>query len=48
LKESLRKDNEEVQDLKAEIVVMNNENKQLKTKTKARISVVTVTKVPFL
>jgi aspartate 1-decarboxylase len=41
LKESLRKDNEEVQDLKAEIVVMNNENKQLKTKTKARTSVVT-------
>ncbi|CAB4000998.1 citron Rho-interacting kinase isoform X1 [Paramuricea clavata] len=34
LKESLRKDNEEVQDLKAEIVVMNNENKELKTKTK--------------
>ena len=38
MKESLRKDNEAVQDLKAEIVVMNNENKQLKVKTKVCIS----------
>ncbi|XP_028400493.1 citron Rho-interacting kinase-like isoform X3 [Dendronephthya gigantea] len=34
LKQSLRKDSEEIQDLKAEIVVMNNENINLKTKTK--------------
>ena len=31
LRESLRKDSEEVQDLRAEIVVIDNENKQLKT-----------------
>lgn len=34
LKESIRKDSDEIQDLKAELVVLNNENKDLKDKNK--------------